>query len=160
MQFVALDGIMTDKDYEGVDQTHEEFWSCIACCILLFLSGATLQHNLQSLPCHGVWEATIWRFYWIQNSGQYTQCQLSQAESRSPQTGDGTVPIESWLQYGSPGQFYTALDTGPCTLMEITSLPKGLRMDLLRDASTETVSSLLGEKCRSHMFFTQKVKIW
>lgn len=36
--------------------------------------------------------------------------------------------IPSWLQYGGPERTYEALDMGPCSVLEIYILPKGLKL--------------------------------
>jgi vesicle-fusing ATPase len=148
----ALDGIMTDRDYERVDQTPEDFLSRIACRILLFPSGATLLQNLQSPPGAMVYGKLLYggvtRYRILGNTANANRAKRKAGERTviaPPRTGDETVPTESWLQYGGPERCYSALDIGPCAVMEITILPKGLRMDSLRHASTQTVSSQLEE---------------
>ncbi|KAL3902413.1 MAG: hypothetical protein SGARI_005848, partial [Bacillariaceae sp.] len=144
----AIDGIMTERDYERVDQTSEEFLSRIACRVLLFPSGSSLQHNLQSPPGAMVYGKLLYggvtRYRILGNTANTNRPKRKAGERTvisNPRTGDHPVPIESWLQYGGPQRCYSALDIGPCAVMEITILPKGLTLDLLGDVPTDTSKS-------------------
>jgi vesicle-fusing ATPase len=46
---------------------------------------------------------------------------------------------KSWLQYGGPERKYEAVDMGPCALVEILALPKGLSIPSLMEDGEEMV---------------------
>jgi vesicle-fusing ATPase len=54
-------------------------------------------------------------------------------EIYSPQT-------KSWLQYGGPIRTYQAVDMGPCALVEMTMLPKGLLIPALEEEYGEQMT--------------------
>ncbi|KAL3906130.1 MAG: hypothetical protein SGILL_009398 [Bacillariaceae sp.] len=149
----SIDGIMTETDYERVDQTPDEFLSRIACRILLFPSGATLQTNLQSPPGAMVYGKLLYggvtRYRILGNTADTKRAKRKAGERTvvaSPRSGgDDPVPVESWLQYGGPERCYSALDIGPCALMEITILPKGLTLSLLGEDPSDTYVSSTGD---------------
>ena len=53
--------------------------------------------------------------------------------------------IDCWLQYGGPERIYQSIDMGPCAILEIIILPKGLRF----------VHGLEGNELDGHMTMTQ-----
>jgi vesicle-fusing ATPase len=140
----AIDGIMTDRDYERVDQSPDEFLSRIACRIILLPSGGTLRTPLTAPPGAMVYGKLLYggvtRYRILGNAKKINlpKRKVGERTEIAPPPGDNVIPTEAWLQYGGPERSYLALDIGPCAVLEITILPKGLRLPLFGEFKNET----------------------
>lgn len=115
---------VTDKDLERVGQTKEEFRSRIACRVIVLPSGTSLVHNLRTAPGGMIYGKLLY--------GGVTRYRII---AKNRKAGERTLidSTESWLQYGGPERNYNAVDMGPCALMELILLPKGLQLPLLHE---------------------------
>jgi vesicle-fusing ATPase len=116
----SVNQYLTCEDLRIVDQTREEFLSRIACRIIVLPSGANLQHNLRTAPGGMIYGKLLY--------GGVTRYRIIGKQRKA---GERTLIAspESWLQYGGPERSYRAIDMGPCALLELILLPKGLRID-------------------------------
>ncbi|KAG7347962.1 vesicle-fusing ATPase [Nitzschia inconspicua] len=143
----ALNNTMSERDYERVDQSWREFLDRIACRIILLPSGASLRTNLQSPPGAMVYGKLLFggvtRYRILGNTADSKRPKRKAGERTVialPQNGGDLLPTEAWLQYGGPERSYKALDIGPCAVMEITILPKGLSLPLLTESGSDATT--------------------
>lgn len=120
----AVNASITNETLAQVDQTEEAFLSRIACRIVVLPSGGSLLNNLRTAPGAMV--------YGKQLFGGATRYRMIGSSTRQRKAGERTVlaspgeSVDAWLQYGGPERNYDAVDMGPCALMELTIVPKGL----------------------------------
>ncbi|GAX14842.1 hypothetical protein FisN_29Lh050 [Fistulifera solaris] len=95
------------------------FLQRVACHLILLPSGSVLTQSLQSpagAMIHGkLLQGGVTRFRLLNGRRTGERRQVSSNEE-----------APSWLQYGGPERNYKAVDMGPCILMELILLPKGL----------------------------------
>lgn len=123
----------------------------VACRLVVLPSGESLTHNLQSPPGTMVFGTlllggvTRYRLIGSSRSKKPKRRAGERQLIRGAVSNDGgeggalPLPLDSWLQYGGPERNYRAVDMGPCMLMEIILLPKGLQIDLLNELRTSDV---------------------
>lgn len=118
----SVSNYLTSDDLQIVEQTREEFLSRIACRVIVLPSGSNLQHNLRTAPGGMIFGKLLF--------GGVTRYRIIGKQRKA---GERTLIAspQSWLQYGGPERSYTAVDMGPCALLEMILLPKGLRIDEL-----------------------------
>ena len=157
----AVESVLTPGDFERagmVDaQSKADFLSRIGCRLILLPSGKSLRDNIQTPPGAMVYGKLLYggatRYRIIGGAGnngsrrpprrageRTTIMPLKDANGQTPPTSKG------WLQYGGPDRNYNAVDMGPCGVMELTILPKDLKLGLLsaRESSvsiSETVDN-------------------
>jgi vesicle-fusing ATPase len=138
---LAVNDALTEKDYERVGQSRTEFLSRIGCRFILLPSGTSLKDNLRTAPgamvygklCYG----GVTRYRMLGTGGgigannNHIKIPRKAGERTTIVPNDAKSRVEGWLQYGGPERNYDAIDMGPCGLMEITILPKGLTLGLL-----------------------------
>ncbi|GAX21615.1 hypothetical protein FisN_29Hh050 [Fistulifera solaris] len=98
-----------------------DFVQRVACHLILLPSGSMLQQSLQSpagTMIHGkLLQGGVTRFRRLNGRRTGERRQVSNEDT------------PSWLQYGGPERNYEAVDMGPCILMELILLPKGLESE-------------------------------
>jgi hypothetical protein len=146
----AVNATITETDLKRVEQTSDAFLSRIACRILLFPSGTSLQRNLRTAAGAMVYGKILYggvaRYRVIGSSGRSKR----KAGERTAIASPGQ-PAEAWLQYGGPERNYDAVDMGPCALMEFTILPKGLTLPLLCKDDNNQEMSVLQVRCNPNL---------
>jgi vesicle-fusing ATPase len=127
----AVNATITPEALEMVEQTYEEVLSRIAFRVVLLPSGASLNNNLRAEAGSMIYGKVLY--------GGVTRYRLIGASGRKRKAGERTAiassgtPTRSWLQYGGPERNYDAVDVGPCAFMELTILPKGSSLPLVRE---------------------------
>eukprot|EP00980_Cylindrotheca_fusiformis_P001294 scaffold333_cov133-Cylindrotheca_fusiformis.AAC.20 len=111
---------LTSEQLHMVEQTPDEFLARIACRIFVLPSGDVLDHNLRTAPGSMIYGKLLF--------GGVTRYRVIGNQRKAGERTLISSP-ESWLQYGGPQRSYQAVDMGPCALMEIILLPKGLRTE-------------------------------
>jgi len=140
---------VTERELAQLEQSPEEFLSRIACRLILLPSGKSLQTNIRTAPGAMVYGKQLY--------GGSTRYRVIGSNQRKRKAGERTViasqgePIDAWLQYGGPERNYDALDMGPCALMELTILPKGLHVPEL-DKNDEEMH-ILQTQCKPDLLF-------
>lgn len=149
---ISVNRTLTLKALEQVEQDSAEFLSRIACRLILLPSGSTLQKNIQTAPGAMVYGKQLY--------GGSTRFRVIGAQGRKRKAGERTVvasqqqkPIEAWLQYGGPERNYEAVDMGPCALMELTLLPKGLTISGLEETRDNEAMYIDQGQCNLELLF-------
>ena len=138
----AVQGLLTEGDLERagiVDaQSRTDFLSRIGCRLILLPSGRSLQTNIQTPPGAMVYGKLLYggvtRYRLIGGGGKRPPRKAGERTTIMPlreESGDSLPRSKGWLQYGGPDRNYNAIDMGPCGLMEVTILPKDLKLGLL-----------------------------
>ena len=144
---------ITATDLQRIQQSRTEFLNRIGCRLILLPSGGTLARNLREEPGAMVYGKLcfggVTRYRLLgggggggagrrttrRKAGERTLLAPSVRPSNNLNNNNNTSAHESvagWLQYGGPERNYEAVDMGPCGLIEITILPKGLELGLFR----------------------------
>lgn len=115
----SVSSYLTRNDLESVEQTREEFLSRMACRVIVLPSGTSLKSNLRTAPGGMIYGKLLY--------GGVTRYRVI---GKNRKAGERTTidSPESWLQYGGPERSYQSVDMGPCALMEVILLPKGLEI--------------------------------
>jgi vesicle-fusing ATPase len=147
----AVNATITEKSLEQVEQTSEVFLSRIACRLILLPSGKSLQNNIRT-------EAGA-MVYGKQLYGGATRYRVIGSQQQKRKAGERMVIAsqgeaqDAWMQYGGPERNYDALDMGPCALMELTILPKGLTVPELEETKENHEMYILQGKCNPALLF-------
>ena len=147
----AVNATITAVDLERVEQTSDDFLSRIACRILLMPSGSSLQNNLRTAPGAMVYGKMLY--------GGATRYRVIGSSTRKRKAGERTAiattgeAMDSWLQYGGPERNYDAVDMGPCALVEITILPKGLSLPTMKEDGENSEMSAVQVQCEPDLLF-------
>ena len=148
----SVNATITGKALEQVDQSSEELLSRIACRLIVLPSGSSLQSNIQTAPGAMVYGKQLYggstRYRVIGNNKQKRK-----AGERTVVASQGQEAIEAWMQYGGPERNYLALDMGPCGLMELTILPKGLSVTELDETKDNHEMYILRGSCDPSLLF-------
>lgn len=122
-------------------QSRADFFSRIGCRLILLPSGTSLRDNIQTPPGAIVYGKLLYggvtRYRILGTAGNNgSRRPPRRAGERTtimpPMETSGIPPsCEGWLQYGGPDRNYDAVDIGPCGLIELTILPKDLKLGLL-----------------------------
>lgn len=165
----AVNATLTQDDYDLVEQTHDEFLSRVACRMILLPSGGTLRDNLCTPPGAMVYGKLLYggstRYRILGNAvhGRPTRKVGERTVMAPPATSSSSIgiPTEAWLQYGGPERNYEAVDIGPCAVMEITILPKGLSLPtfgrILGRIDDDSTSGVSGNSIASSASDTQEM---
>jgi vesicle-fusing ATPase len=126
----SVNAHLTEESLTLIGQTREEVLARMACQILVLPSGSTLQQPLRAAPGGMIYGLLLY--------GGVTRFRIL---GKTRKAGERTVIASekslSWLQYGGPERSYQAVDMGPCALMEIILLPKGL--EVVEEKSSDMV---------------------
>lgn len=147
----AVNSTVTEKALQQVEQTSEVFLSRIACRLILLPSGRSLQSNIRTAPGAMVYGKQLY--------GGATRYRVIGSQQRKRKAGERTViasPGEAqvaWMQYGGPERNYDAMDMGPCALMELTILPKGLTVPALEETKDNDEMYILQGRCNPEFLF-------
>jgi vesicle-fusing ATPase len=147
----AVNATLTERALEQVEQTPEEFLSRISFRLILLPSGKSLQSNIRTAPGAMVYGKQLYggaSRYRVIGSRQ----QKRKAGERMVIASPGKAQ-DAWMQYGGPERNYDALDMGPCALMELTILPKGLRVPELEETKANHEMYVLEGKCNPALLF-------
>jgi vesicle-fusing ATPase len=148
----SVNATLTPQALELVEQTSDEFLSRIACRLILLPSGGTLQSNIRTAPGAMVYGKQLFggstRFRVIGNHRQ-----MRKAGERTVIASQNGVPVEAWLQYGGPERNYGAVDMGPCAVMELTILPKGLKVPELEETNQNHEMYIVQGQCNPKLLF-------
>ena len=148
----SVGSTLTTQALEQVEQSSEEFLARIACRLILLPSGCTLQSNIRTAPGAMVYGKQLYggstRFRVIGNHRQ-----TRKAGERTVIAAQGEA-IEAWLQYGGPERNYEAVDMGPCAVMELTILPKGLRVPDLEETIHNNEMFIVHGQCMPQLLFS------
>lgn len=159
----AVDVMLTPDDYRraglvGV-RSRSDFLSRIGCRLVILPSGQCLRDNLKTPPGAMVYGKLLYggvtRYRILggagNNGGRRPPRRAGERTSIMPMNDPttGVAPyIRGWLQYGGPERNYQAVDMGPCGLMEITILPKDLRLPVLSEKESSALEPEIG---RAHV---------
>jgi ATPases of the AAA+ class len=133
-----------------VESTREEFLERIVVNLILLPSGKSLESNIRTPAGAMAYGKLLY--------GGATRYRLLPGKMRR-RTGERTAimtgendNVMSWSQYGGPERNYEAVDMGPCAIMEVILLPKGL-VDL---------DSSQGQMCLSNLGWemNQMIRFW
>lgn len=109
----SIDGVMTETDYERVDQSRQDFLSRVACRVLLLPSGATFQSNLQSPPGAMVYGKLLYggvtRYRILGNTANSKRPKRKAGERTviaPPPKGDALQPTEAWVSRMNSSQIH------------------------------------------------------
>jgi len=138
----AVDNVLTPVDYDRVLQSRTDFLSRIGCRLIVMPSGQTLRDNLKTPPGAMVYGKLLYggvtRYRILgaagNNGGRRPPRRAGERTAIMPMkdpNSDIVPTIQGWLQYGGPERNYEAIDMGPCGIMEVTILPKDLKLGLL-----------------------------
>ena len=138
----AIWNLLTEGDLERAGiveaQSRTDFLSRIGCRLILLPSGQSLRDNIQTAPGAMVYGKLLYggvtRYRLIGGGGTRPPRRAGERTTIMPLPDEngGTPPCsKGWLQYGGPDRNYDAIDMGPCGLMEVTILPKDLKLGLL-----------------------------
>ena len=148
----SVGATLTSQALEQVEQSSEEFLSRIACRLILLPSGCTLQSNIRTAPGAMVYGKQLY--------GGSTRFRVIGNHRQTRKAGERTVvaargkAIEAWLQYGGPERNYEAVDMGPCAVMELTILPKGLKVPELEETIHNDEMFIVQGQCRPQLLFS------
>jgi vesicle-fusing ATPase len=148
----AVNATITPKLLDQVVQSSDEFLSRISCRIVLLPSGSSLRSNLRTAAGAMVYGKILY--------GGGTRYRLIGSSTRNKRKAGERTAIasqgeatEAWLQYGGPERNYDSLDMGPCAIMELTILPKGLNLPLIDEDEANTEMSVLKVQCNPSLLF-------
>jgi len=138
----AVDTLLAPEDYDKVGQSRADFLNRVGCRLIVMSSGKTLRDNLKTPPGAMVYGKLLYggvtRYRILgaagNNGGRRPPRRAGERTAIMPMKDpkSGKVPtIRGWLQYGGPERNYEAVDIGPCGIMEVTILPKDLKVGLL-----------------------------
>mmetsp|Transcript_28752 Transcript_28752/g.43881 ORF Transcript_28752/g.43881 Transcript_28752/m.43881 type:complete len:597 (+) Transcript_28752:104-1894(+) len=120
----SVDPHLTKHNLELVGQTREEFLSRMACRIYIMPSGSSLARNLRTAPGGMIYGKLLYG-----GVSRYRILGGRQPRRAGERTAIFGAGEDSWLQYGGPERSYRAVDMGPCAVMEMILLPKGLQVE-------------------------------
>jgi vesicle-fusing ATPase len=116
--------LVNDYYLEMVESTREEFLERIVVNLILLPSGKSLECNIRTPPGAMAYGKLLY--------GGATRYRLLPGKMKR-RTGERTAimtgendNVMSWSQYGGPERNYEAVDMGPCAILEVILLPKGL----------------------------------
>lgn len=147
---IASSLLVNDYYLDMVESTREEFLERIVVNLILLPSGKSLECNIRTPPGAMAYGKLLY--------GGATRYRLLPGKMKR-RTGERTAimtgendNVMSWSQYGGPERNYEAVDMGPCAIMEVILLPKGL-VDL---------DSLQGQMCLSNLGWdiNQMIRFW
>ena len=118
-----------------IDSTRQEFLDRITFRLIVMPSGAELVHPLRTPPGAMAYGKLLYggvKHYRIIGS----VCKRWAGEWSL--VCDETAKL--WLQYDGPECNYEAIDMGPCRLVELILMPKGLSLPLLCDEDEEAMA--------------------
>lgn len=154
----AVDSVLTQGDLERASmkdpRSRADFLSRIGCRMVLLPSGSSLRDNIQTPPGAMVYGKLLYggvtRYRIIggagNNGGRRPPRRAGERTTIMPLREDKHAPppiSKGWLQYGGPDRNYNALDMGPCGLMEVTILPKDLKLGLLSARESSALEAAL-----------------
>jgi hypothetical protein len=100
----SINNVMSEKDYERIEQSPHDFLSRISCRVLILPSGKTLRNNLQSPPGAMVYGKLLYggvTRYRILGTNVNTKRSKRKAGERTviaqPPVEDTQVPTEAWV---------------------------------------------------------------
>ncbi len=166
----AVNNLLTEGDLERsgiVDaQSRTDFLSRIGCRLILLPSGKSLENNIQTPPGAMVYGKLLYggvTRYRLIGGGSSTRPPRKAGERTTimPLAKEDDTPPSSkgWLQYGGPDRNYDAIDMGPCGLMEVTILPKDLKLGLLSAKESSTLDSGIVENTITDAEDTKQEKL-
>lgn len=147
----AVNNTVSQQALIQVDQSAEEFLARIACRLVLLPSGKSLQYNIRTAPGAMVYGKQLY--------GGSTRYRVIGTNKQKRKAGERTVissqgkAVEAWMQYGGPERNYDAIDMGPCALMEVTILPKGLTVPDLEQTQDNHEMFILQGNCNPALLF-------
>lgn len=131
-----VDVNLDDTSLERVQSTRQEMLDRIGCRVIVMPSGKALTSPIctpaGAMAFGKLLYGGVTRYRMI-GGGVNKRKAGERAEVYSSQT-------KSWLQYGGPIRTYEAVDMGPCALVEVLMLPKGLSVQSLDDEYGEEMA--------------------
>jgi hypothetical protein len=101
---ISINNVMSEKDYQRIEQSPQDFLSRISCRVLLMPSGKTLHNNLQSPPGAMVYGKLLYggvtRYRILGNTANSKRPQRKAGERTviaPPPSGETLVPTEAWV---------------------------------------------------------------
>ena len=105
-------------------------------------SGKSLQDNIRTPPGAMVYGKLLYggakRFRILPGKARRKTGERTAVKTRESEN------VRAWLQYGGPERNYEAVDMGPCAILELIILPKGLKMTSIFHEGDHMAISKLG----------------
>ena len=140
-----------NESLQKIETTREELFERIGLRLITLPSGKALQDTIRTPPGAMVYGKLLYggaKRYRIlpgkarRKTGERTAIKTRESEN-----------VRAWLQYGGPERNYEAVDMGPCGIMELVILPKGLRMTSIFEEGDHMAISNLGWKLDDMLTF-------
>lgn len=124
-----VNATLDDVTLQRIQSERDEFLERIGCRMILLPSGQELTAPIRTpagaMSYGKLLYGGVARYRMI-GGGTNKRRAGERTEVYTPKT-------KAWLQYGGPERLYTAIDMGPCALLEVLILPKGLTLTSLDD---------------------------
>jgi len=140
----AVNRTVRDSDLERVDlEDRSELLDRVGLRMILLPSGSSLNSPIRTPAGAMAYGKILFggatRFRLL-SGGKFGTPRRAGERTVIQSKGDDNE--KSWLQYGGPERNYEAVDVGPCAIMELIVLPKGLVLHGIHDDEAESEMAL------------------
>jgi len=134
----AANEFLFDDDLKNIESTRDELLNRMGLRLITLPSGQTLNHPIRTAAGAMAFGKLLWggakRYRLLPSSNRKFQRKTGERVAMQSSIREN---VKSWMQFGGPERNYEAIDMGPCAILEVFILPKGLTLKSAHEEDEE-----------------------